>query len=58
MFNDIETTKKKLNNLIENLNYQLNDMEVIKLSQELDELILTYYERIHKKNKTIHSYLT
>lgn len=56
MFNNIEVTKKRLNHLIENLNYQLNNKEIIKLSQELDELILTYYETTHGEKAKNNSY--
>jgi hypothetical protein len=39
----IEEMREKLNALIEKFNFDLNNKDVIDLSQKLDELIFDYY---------------
>jgi hypothetical protein len=39
----IEEMREKLNALIEKFNFDLNNKDIIELSQKLDELIFNYY---------------
>ncbi|MCT4618881.1 MAG: MEDS domain-containing protein [Marinisporobacter sp.] len=52
---EIEVIRKKLNNLVVEKNEDLLDPEVLKLSEELDELIVKY-NRTHKKDCIINLY--
>lgn len=49
---EIEMLRKKLNDLVEK-SVSLHSDEVVKLSQELDELIYTYYEDIRQKRLAV-----
>lgn len=43
LINEIENIKIKLNNLICEKQYDLTDLDVIKLSEKLDELLSEYH---------------
>lgn len=49
LFKDIDKLKKNLNQLIEVKGFNLQDQEVIKASQELNDMITKYNELITKK---------
>jgi hypothetical protein len=49
LLKDIDTLKKNLNELIEKKNFNLQDSEIIKASQELNIAISKYNDLIVKK---------
>lgn len=49
LINSINTLKKSLDELIEKKEFNLQDTEIIKASQELDSVITEYNELITKK---------
>gem|GEM_PF-2585085 len=46
----IDELKENLNKLIEKKDFNLQDPEIIKVSQKLDEYITKFNELIHKKS--------